>query len=181
MAYVYRYVDKNDGIIKYVGIVFGKTRTLKQRIKEHEKDVWYQSGDWKIEYITEQIDSRSEAEAFESHYISLFGTDRFFNKAKVGWGINKYLPDRTSDFVEYVDDKENDLSESDLQNFEIHDYSEYGTMSVELASKYFNIDKSKIIQIVNSNPNADFALCFNNCLLIRRKQFERYISKLSYI
>ena len=102
MAAVYRYIDTNDEIVKYVGIVFGKTRSLDQRIKEHERDWWYVHGVWRIEYITEAIDSRSEVEAFESHYISLFHTDVYYNTAKAGWGINKFLPDRTNDWVEYI-------------------------------------------------------------------------------
>ena len=38
MAYVYRYTDLADNIIKYVGIVYGENRTLKQRIYEHFRD-----------------------------------------------------------------------------------------------------------------------------------------------
>lgn len=102
MAAIYRYVDINDKVIKYVGIVFGNTRTLERRIKEHEKDWWYPKGVWKVEYITEEIDSRSEAEAFESHYISLFHTEMYYNRSKAGWGINKFLPDRTNDWIEYI-------------------------------------------------------------------------------
>lgn len=102
MATIYRYIDLNDDVIKYIGIVFGNTRTLAKRVKEHQKDWWYPNGVWRIEYITEMIDSRSEAEAFESHYISLYNTDKYYNKAKAGWGVNKYLPDRTNDFVEYI-------------------------------------------------------------------------------
>ena len=34
---VYRYIDENDGVIKYVGIVYGNSRTLEQRVKEHRK------------------------------------------------------------------------------------------------------------------------------------------------
>lgn len=35
MAYVYKYTDLLDNVVKYVGIVWGKTRTLQDRIKEH--------------------------------------------------------------------------------------------------------------------------------------------------
>lgn len=37
MAWVYRYTDLSDNIIKYIGIVWGKNRTLKQRLIEHKK------------------------------------------------------------------------------------------------------------------------------------------------
>lgn len=92
MAYVYRYTDLSDGIIKYVGIVWSENRTLEQRIKEHEKDEWYQGTKWKIEFICEDIRSRTDAEYLESHYISLYETGKWFNKNKSGWGISKYLP-----------------------------------------------------------------------------------------
>lgn len=92
MAYVYRYTDLSDGIIKYVGIVWSENRTLEQRIKEHEKDEWHQGTKWKIEFICEDIQSRTDAEYLESHYISLYETGKWFNKNKNGWGISKYLP-----------------------------------------------------------------------------------------
>lgn len=101
MGYVYRYIDKKDNIIKYVGIVWGETRTLERRLQEHTKDNWFSSSEWRIEYICEDIDTRSEAESFESHYISLYKTDQYYNIAKSGWGINKYLPNRERDFVLY--------------------------------------------------------------------------------
>lgn len=102
LGYVYRYRDKEDGIIKYVGIVYGKTRTLEARLREHlHNDDWCNKN-FSIEYINVDIDNRSEAEAFESHYISLYETYKYFNKAKQHWGINKYLPDRESDFTEYI-------------------------------------------------------------------------------
>ena len=94
MAYVYRYTDLSDGIIKYVGIVWSETRTLEQRINEHQKDEWCLGKKWKIEFICEDIESRTDAEYFESHYISLFKTDYWFNKSKRRWGISKYLPER---------------------------------------------------------------------------------------
>lgn len=101
MGIVYRYRDKRDDIIKYVGIVYGRDRTLKQRIKEHEKDDWYNKSEWIIEYISANIDNRTDAEYFESHYISLYRTDRYYNKSKAGWGISNYLPDREKDWECY--------------------------------------------------------------------------------
>ena len=41
MPYIYRYIDKKDMIVKYIGIVHNNNRTLEQRIKEHAKDKWY--------------------------------------------------------------------------------------------------------------------------------------------
>lgn len=87
---VYRYIDKTDGIIKYVGIT-GKDG-LKSRICCHKsQDDWKLLGAWKIECF--ECENKSEAEAFESHLIALYGTDKYYNKMKVGWGLNQYLPD----------------------------------------------------------------------------------------
>ena len=55
MGYVYRYIDKKDNIIKYVGIVWGETRTLERRLQEHTKDNWFSSSEWRIEYIYVKI------------------------------------------------------------------------------------------------------------------------------
>lgn len=99
MAYVYRYIDPDDRKIKYVGIVWGENRTLYNRVKEHEKEKWHEDKRWIIEYIAEGIDNKSEADAFESHYVSLYNP--CYNISKVGWGINKYLPDRENDWIIY--------------------------------------------------------------------------------
>ena len=102
MGYVYRYIDNSDGIIKYIGIVYGKDRTLHQRIYEHKvKDDWCRNKDFTIEYIQENINTRTDAELFEAHYISLYGTDKFFNTRKSGWGISSYLPNRENDWIKY--------------------------------------------------------------------------------
>lgn len=92
MAYVYRYTDLSDGIIKYVGIVWSRNRTLEQRINEHKREEWHFGKSWKIEFICEDIETRTDAEYFESHYISLFKTDRWFNKSKSDWGTSGFLP-----------------------------------------------------------------------------------------
>ena len=54
MNYVYRYIDKADNIIKYIGIVCRDTENaLERRIYEHaNNDSWCQGKSWKIEYIT---------------------------------------------------------------------------------------------------------------------------------
>lgn len=106
MAFVYRYIDNSDGIIKYIGIVWSENRTLQQRIYEHEKnDNWCKNGDFTIEYIEENINSRTDAEFFEAHYISLYGTDKYFNISKGGWGISSFLPNRENDWKKYDKDK----------------------------------------------------------------------------
>lgn len=95
MACVYRYTDLDDMIVKYVGIVWSNNRTLTQRVREHATyDDWCKNKRWLIEYIEEDIISRTDAEYYESHYISLFGTDKWFNQSKSGWGISNFLPKR---------------------------------------------------------------------------------------
>lgn len=87
---VYRYTDVNDGIIKYVGIV--KTGKLCDRLQAHEReDEWCKDKPWYIEYF--ECENQSEVEAFEAHLIALYGTDKYFNTQKSGWGTNQYLPD----------------------------------------------------------------------------------------
>lgn len=85
------------------GIVY--KNSLDKRIQDHYyTDDWCFGKRWTIEYF--ECDTRSEAEAFESHLISLYGSDKYYNKAKSNWGINRFLPDveklwkvaETSDF-----------------------------------------------------------------------------------
>lgn len=96
MGFVYRYIDTNDEIIKYVGIVWATNdiNGLKRRIRDHLSDDWNKLGNWRVEYISENICSRTDAEYFEAHYISLYNTGKFFNKSKVGWGKSSFLPSR---------------------------------------------------------------------------------------
>ena len=87
---VYRYTDIEDEKIKYVGIV--RKGKLSNRLQSHEMDdEWCKGKGWFIEYF--DCDTQSEAEAFEAHLIALYGTDKYYNVKKAGWGINKYLPD----------------------------------------------------------------------------------------
>lgn len=85
--YVYRYADKTDGIIKYVGIVYGKARELPQRISEHRKDSWHKNGDWQIDYFSDSLLSRGDCEIWESHLIAKYETFKWYNKAKISWGL----------------------------------------------------------------------------------------------
>lgn len=104
MAYVYRYRDNINGIIKYVGIVWSENRTLTQRIYEHQQnDKWCKNGSFTIEYIEENINTRTDAEYFEAHYISLYETDKYFNEKKSGWGTSSFLPNREDDWEKYDD------------------------------------------------------------------------------
>lgn len=89
MTYLYKYIDMNDNITKYVGIVSEKNRELKDRIIEHcKKDVW-SHGYFRVEYI--ELQSKTDAEYLESHFISVYQTDKYFNKAKKEWGKSALL------------------------------------------------------------------------------------------
>lgn len=82
MYYVYKYTAKETNIVKYVGIA----NIPERRIKEHFKfDSWSTSESFIIEYF--KVSTRSEAEAWESHLISLYNTGKYYNKSKKNWGI----------------------------------------------------------------------------------------------
>lgn len=83
---VYRYVDMDNDSIAYVGIVTNSS--LPTRHKAHEGEEWYKGGNFLCEYI--EVNTKSEAEAIESHLISLYNPT--YNKAKVGWGLISFLP-----------------------------------------------------------------------------------------
>ena len=85
---VYEYIEINTDIVRYIGIV--NKGSMANRHRQHMKDDWYESEKYKIRYI--QCETQSETEAIESHLISMYPEDQLFNKAKIGWGLNKYLP-----------------------------------------------------------------------------------------
>ena len=97
MGCVYRFTDLSDETKKYVGIVYAEGRTLYQRVYEHFRDDEWCKGDFRIEYIN--VNSRTDASAYESHYIALYKTYEYFNKDKSNWGLSEYLPNRDDEWV----------------------------------------------------------------------------------
>ena len=90
---VYRYTDITDEKVKYIGIVHKGNLTT--RLNQHTlQDDWYLDGIWKVDFF--ECDTRSEAEAFESHLIAYYRTGEYYNRTKIKWGINKYLPNTDS-------------------------------------------------------------------------------------
>ena len=120
MGYVYRYTDLTDNVIKYVGIVWSDNRTLLQRIKEHYLyDEWCKDKEWKIEYLCENIDTRTDAEYMEAHYIARYETNKYYNKAKSGWGISSFIQDR-DDWQLFDNEKENEINDIKQENNKLH-------------------------------------------------------------
>ena len=102
MGYVYRYTDLKDNKIKYVGIVYGETRSLGRRIYEHRLyDEWCKNNNYKIEYIKMPIHTRTDVEFLESHFISLYGTDKYFNIRKKGWGVSNLVSYEETEWILY--------------------------------------------------------------------------------
>lgn len=91
MNYIYRYIDTEDNIIKYIGIVCRDTENaLEKRICEHSNnDAWCQGKTWRIEYIT--VPTKNDAHALEGHFIALYGTKKWYNRAKTELGILSFV------------------------------------------------------------------------------------------
>ena len=93
--YCYKYTDLADNIVKYIGIVQVEGRTVSKRAKDHfyaPKDKeWFREKIWKIEYI--YCKTRSDCEALENHCIALYGTYKYYNKAKANWGLCTFIGD----------------------------------------------------------------------------------------
>lgn len=108
---VYRYIDTNTEIIKYIGIS-RDINTFNQRVQAHKRDNWFKNSNWRIEYL--EVDNQSVAEAIESHLISLYHTDHWFNTAKSDWGINPYLPVEFNNWILYEEPKQEHTSKHRL-------------------------------------------------------------------
>ena len=88
MPFVYRYKDMLSDTYKYIGIVKANgVPSLQRRIMEHERDAWFTTSKWYIDYMTTA--NVAEAEAIESHLISLYHAE--FNKAKANWGTCSFI------------------------------------------------------------------------------------------
>lgn len=58
--------------------------------------------------------------------------------------------------------------------------SEKYTLTIEEASKYFNIGRDKLYQIANENGQK-FILHNGRNILIKRQMFEKFLEQTSYI
>lgn len=100
-----------DETVKYVGNVYGKNRTLKQRIEEHSKrDSWCWNAPYRVDFI-ENDWSRTDLEYLESHFISFYNTWKYYNKAKTKWGVSKFIPNIEDKWEYYTVINENLLNE----------------------------------------------------------------------
>lgn len=91
MGYVYKYIDLEDNITKYIGIIWSDNRSLAQRIEEHRReDEWCKNKTWRIEYF--YVNTRTDAECLEAHYIEFYKTYNYYNTSKSNWGICSFLP-----------------------------------------------------------------------------------------
>lgn len=160
LAYVYRYIDLLDGIIKYIGIVWSEDRTLQQRIYEHlTKDIWCKGKNWKIEYFV--VNNRTEAENFESHFIALYETYKYYNDAKSDWGVSSYLP-KEINWIEY---KQLNLTNDELETVDLYE------VSFNKKTKEFSINKLSSIKATCKTKRSSNELyckhCGNNNLIMR--------------
>lgn len=99
MPFVYRYKDMLSERYKYIGIVKADgVPSLEARIKQHENDDWFTTSKWYIDYMTTA--NVAEAEAIESHLISLYHAE--FNKAKANWGTCSFIDIDDTLFVPFA-------------------------------------------------------------------------------
>lgn len=55
------------------------------------------------------------------------------------------------------------------------------TLTVQEASKYFQIGAKKLQDLINQNPNAEFILWNGNRAQIKRKMFELYLGEHLFV
>ena len=150
MNYVYRYIDKADNIIKYIGIVCRDTENaLEKRIYEHSYlDSWCHGKSWKIEYIT--VPTKNDAHALEGHFIALYGTNRWYNNAKTTLGLLSFVKN-DFEWVTLYDDYVSERNEP--YNYDDkYSCKESLTLHDKLIENYSNIIHSiKIINLMLNN------------------------------
>lgn len=87
MIAIYKYIDIDDGIVKYIGVV--TKGTISSRHYNHKsQDIWC-SDRMQLQYV--ELSTKSEAYAYESHFISFYKTYKYYNKDKSDWGLNNYI------------------------------------------------------------------------------------------
>lgn len=59
--------------------------------------------------------------------------------------------------------------------------SERYTLTVDEAAAYFGIGQSRLRNLINENPNADYLLAIGNRTMFKRKLFEEYVDNATCI
>ena len=54
-------------------------------------------------------------------------------------------------------------------------------LTIREAAQYFHVGEKKLRQIVEENPNADFVVKLGNRSMIKRKNFETYLDRVSVL
>lgn len=100
MPWIYKYVDKKDNLVKYVGLVYNDSiKQLYRRIYEHKYD--FTSNDkWK-QYANDEFDiyvlepsivkTKGDAEIIEAHLIDYYKSYNYLNRAKGDWGRCSFI------------------------------------------------------------------------------------------
>lgn len=128
MAYVYRYRDLTDGIIKYIGII-AKESNFPRRFAQHQYDKAFKGKHWEISYI--KVLSKCDAEALEGHFINKYHTYNWLNKAKSDWGQLTFAEEANFDWIPF---NQNEL------------YGEKSLMECALA---FSTHQSRILDTID--------------------------------
>lgn len=89
MPYIYKYVNKDTKETEYVGIV-KKDDGLTKRLIQHKRDAWFYPLTYEIYYT--YVETQTDAEALEAHFIALYESYKYHNKAKSGWGQLSFAP-----------------------------------------------------------------------------------------
>ena len=138
MGYIYRYTDLADNVVKYIGIVYAN-RPLCKRLDEHQKnDKWCLKSKYKIDFI--EFDSSSTLEALESHLITLYGTDKYYNIQKTNWGLCEFIPDINDKWIEYC--QENITKESRHNKYTKYERTDKSFIKINISG--FKQIKNKI-------------------------------------
>ena len=98
---VYKYVNKNTSMVDYIGIVCGKNRKISRRIFEHSKQDNMSLNDYDVYYFN--VKTRFDAEVWEGHLITYYGTQERLNKRKANWGLCTFLKGQEDsiDWIKY--------------------------------------------------------------------------------
>lgn len=106
MAFVYKYTDKSDGLVKYVGIVCREGKNaLNKRIKEHSNvDDWATSHNWDLHYI--EVKTKNDAHALEGHFIAYYKSYEWFNKAKADYGLLSFVDSNKFEWKRFNQEEE---------------------------------------------------------------------------
>lgn len=179
--HLYRYVDKKDGLTKYIGIT---NRPLEERIREHKcRDKWAGTSSWHIEFFN--VTGRKLAQSYFLHLIALYATYRWYNTKETDYEI---LPELTKNPVWQLFMDGDEIFYAPYKNLQVMKNKELEKIDYLITGRFlcltYGLTKSDIDSLIHSKVLCPLAVTQDGSLLFPvsdEKKIKRLLKEKDFL